>query len=177
MGSWGAIIMSFFGAFFASMTLYWQFDIVGPALAIPFVGFAIIGLAAARVIRQPGVGIFPSGKAGRIMMWSSIGEGVGLFLASNIVINLHHAELLLPAMALIVGVHFVPVAFAAPFRPFYMLGAALIFSALIGFVVAAPLGGVIAGFMAAVGLWIASVAAVRRDGRFKRANAGMSALA
>ena len=168
MGSWGAIIMSFFGAAFASMTLYWQFHIIGLALVIPFFGFAVIGLAAIRVLRRRGDGIAPSEKAERVIMWSSIGEGIGLFLAANIVINLHHAELLLPAMALVVGMHFVPMAFAAPFPPFYAVGLTLMLSAFLGFVVAAPLGGAISGFMATAGLWIASAIAVRRDGKFKR---------
>lgn len=174
MGSWGAIVMSFFGAFFASMTLYWQFGILGTALAIPFIGFAVIGLAAFYVLRKPGDGIMPSAKAERAIMWSSVGEGIGLFLASNVVMNSHHAELLLPAMALVVGAHFIPIAFAAPFKPFYVLAAVLIFAALIGFVVGAPLGGAISGFMAAAGLWIASAIAVRRDGTYKRRNASPS---
>lgn len=169
--------MSFFGSLFASMTLYWQFDITGFALVVPFAAFVVIGLVAIRVIRQPGDGIVPSEKAERAITWSSIGEGIGLFLVSNIVINLHHAELLLPAMALVVGAHFIPIAFAARFLPFYALGAALLLSALIGFIVAAPLGGAISGFMAAAGLWIASMVAVRRDERFKRSSAGISALA
>lgn len=48
-------------------------------------------------------GIEPSERAGRVIIWSSIGEGVGLFVAANIVQNLHRPELLLPAMALVVG--------------------------------------------------------------------------
>ena len=84
------------------MTLYWQFGILDAALIIPFVGFIMIGFAAIRVLREPGDGIKPSDKAERAIMWSSIGEGIGLFVASNIVMNLHHPELLLPAMALVV---------------------------------------------------------------------------
>ncbi len=160
--------MGFFGAFFASMTLYWQFNVAGLVLAIPFVGFGIIVLAAVRVIRRPGNGIVPSERAERAIMWSSIGEGVGLFLASNIVMNLHHPELLLPAMALIVGLHFVPIAHAAPFPPFYVLGTALIVSGLFGFVAAAPLSGAVSGFASGAGLWVASALAIRRDARCKR---------
>ncbi len=170
MGSWGALIMGFFGAFFAAMTLYWQFDITGVMLALSFVCFGIIAFWAARVIRRPRDGIVPSEKAGRAIMWSSIGEGVGLFFASNIVMNLHHPELLLPAMALVVGLHFLPIARAASFPAFYALGGALIFFGLIGFGVAAPLGGAISGFASAGGLWIASTFAVRRDARCKRDN-------
>jgi hypothetical protein len=163
VGAWGALIMSFFGAVFASLTLYWERQISGAALALPFVAFGLIALAAGVVIRRPGDGLKPTPKEERAIMWSSIGEGIGLFLASNIVINLHRPGLLLPSMALVVGLHFLPIAHAARFRPFYVLGAALIGSALVGFVAGAPTGGELAGFMAAGALWLASVMAIGRD--------------
>ncbi len=163
VGAWGALIMGFFGAVFASMTLYWEWHLHGVALALPFLGFVLIGIAAYHVIRTPGEGIRPSPSEERAIMWSSIGEGVGLFLAANIVMNLHRPDLLLPSMALVVGLHFLPIAFAAGFRPFYGLGMALIVAAIMGFVIEAPTGGEVAGFMAAVALWLASGMALRRD--------------
>ncbi|NVN43513.1 hypothetical protein HW537_06305 [Asaia siamensis] len=163
MGAWGALIMSFFGAVFASLTLYWYLDLSGIALAVPFLGFLMIGITAMYVIRLSGDGIKPTPKEERAIMWSSIGEGIGLFLASNIVMNLHRPDLLLPSMALVVGLHFLPIAFAAGFRPFYVLGAALIVAATVGFVVGAPIGGEVAGLMAAGALWLASGIAIRRD--------------
>jgi hypothetical protein len=120
-------------------------------------------------IHLPGDGIKPSAKAMRAIMWSSIGEGIGLFIASNLVINLNRPELLLPAMALIVGLHFLPIAFAAAFRPFYILGTLLILAALVGFVTKAPGNGVFAGLSAACGLWFAAAIAVHRDRRSKQA--------
>ncbi|GAN91158.1 hypothetical protein Gbfr_025_018 [Gluconobacter frateurii M-2] len=66
-------------------------------------------------------------------------------------------------MALVVGLHFLPIAFAAGFRPFYVLGAALIVAATVGFAVGASMGGKIAGLMAAGALWLASGIAIRRD--------------
>ena len=171
MGAWGALIMSFFGSVFASLTLYWQLRLSGAVLAAPFLGFALIGLAAGYVIRSPGEGIKPTQKQERAFMLSSIGEGIGLFLASNIVINLHRPDLLLPSMALVVGLHFLPIAFAAAFRPFYVLGAALIIAACAGFIVQAPLGGELAGFVAAGSLWLASGIAVHRDWSAKRGTA------
>jgi len=157
------LIMSFFGAVFASLTLYWQWHLSGVTLALPFLGFILIGFAADYVIRAPGAGIVPSPKEERAIMWSSIGEGVGLFLAANIVINLHRPEFLLPSMALVVGLHFLPIAFAAGFRPFFGLGTTLVVAAILGFIVEAPRGGEVAGFMAAGALWLASGIAVRRD--------------
>jgi len=163
LGAWGALIMSFFGAVFASLTLYWHLNFSGIALAVPFLGFLLIGLAAMYVIRLPGDGIKPTPKEERAIMWSSIGEGIGLFLASTIVINLHRPDLLLPSMALVVGLHFLPIAFAAGFHPFYVLGAALIVAATAGFVMGAPMGGEVSGLMAAGAVWLASGIAIRRD--------------
>jgi len=37
-------------------------------------------------------------------------EGLGIFIAINIVINLGHADLTIPVMALVVGLHFFPLA-------------------------------------------------------------------
>lgn len=170
MGAWGAVIMGFFGSVFATLVLALQFHLIGAALAVPFVPFLGIAFAAMRTLRSPGRGIEPSPRAGRVIMWSSIGEGVGLFLAANIVQNLHRPDLLLPAMALVVGVHFLPIAHAAPFRPFYMLGGALILAALAGFILGGPAAGSVAGLAAAVALWTAALLAVRRDWRARRAS-------
>ncbi|MGB9109907.1 MAG: hypothetical protein WCC39_14590, partial [Telluria sp.] len=79
-------------------------------------------------------------------------------------------DLLLPAIALVVGLHFLPIAHAASFRPFYILGAFLLFFAVTGFLLAAPLGGGIAGIAAALSLWLASAAAISRDQKAKRAS-------
>ena len=168
MGVWGAVIMSFFGAVFAALTMYWQRHIEGIALAIPFVVFLIVVLQTIYIIRLPGGRNVLSKQAERAIMWSSIAEGVGLFIASNIVANLHRPEWQLPMMALVVGLHFLPIAFAASYRPFYALGAALILSALIGFVAAVPTGGEIAGGMAATSLWIAAFLGLTRDLRSKK---------
>lgn len=160
--------MGFFGAVFAALTMFWQYHVGGLALGIPFMIFVAIGLAATYVLRLPGVGIVPSKQAERVIMWSSAAEGVGLFLAANLVINIHRPDLLLPAMALIVGLHFLPIAFSTSFRPYYVLGAALILAAIVGMVVRAPTGGKVAGLVAAFGLWAAAMLALRRDWLAKR---------
>ena len=166
MGAWGAIIMSFFGSLFAALTLGFQFGWNGIWLGLPFLIFAALALASMIVIRRPGEGIKPSERAEKVIMWSSIGEGVGLFL-SSFVINLGHRELLLPAMATIVGLHFLPMAYAIPFRPFYALALALLAAAALGFLIPPPIGGAVSGFAGAGALWVAALLAVRRDLRAK----------
>lgn len=170
MGARGAIIMGFFGAVFAALTMRLQWQVPGAMLALPFIVFLAIGAAAAHTIRLKGNGIVLSKTTKKAFMWSSIGEGVGIFLAANVVANLHRLDLLLPAIALVVGLHFLPIAHAASFRPFYMLGAFLLLSAVIGLLVAGPVGGDIAGIASALGLWLASTAAISRDRRAKRAS-------
>ncbi len=169
MGSWGAIIMGFFGAVFVSLTLKLQFLWTGIALGLPFLVFGLIVLAAVAVIRRPGDSIRPTPRQDRILLWSSTGEGIGLFIAANLVINLGHPEMLLPAIALVVGLHFLPMGFGFPFRPYTLLGFALLTASALGFALAAPLGGAVAGFAAGLALWVASGLAVRRDWRSKTA--------
>jgi hypothetical protein len=170
MGARGAIIMGFFGAVFATLTMYLQWQVGGAMLALPFIVFLAIAAAAAHTMGLKGDGIVLSRNIKKALMWSSIGEGIGIFLASNVVSNLHRPDLLLPAIALVVGLHFLPIAYAAPFRPFYVLGTFLLAYAVIGFQEAAPIGGDIAGISATLSLWFASVAAIGREQQVKRAS-------
>jgi hypothetical protein len=170
MGARGAIILGFFGAVFAALTLHLQWQVMGVRLVLPFIVFLAIGAFAVHTIRLHGDGIGLSKKTRKALIWSSTGEGIGIFVAANIVNNLQRPDLLLPAIALVVGLHFLPIAHAAAFRPFYVLGAFLLLSAGVGFLVAAPLGGKIAGSAAALSLWFAAVAAIGRDRKVKRAS-------
>jgi len=170
MGARGAVIMGFFGAVFAALTMHLQWQLDAAMLALPFIVFLAIGAAAMHTLGLKGNGIVLTERTKKALMWSSTGEGIGIFLASNVVTNLHRPDLLLPAIALVVGLHFLPIAYAASFRPFYMLAAFLLLSAVIGFLVAAPVGGEVAGIAAALGLWFASTAAIVRERQAKRAS-------
>ncbi len=169
MGAWGGIITGFFGGVFAAITLALRFGWTGPSLGLPFIASAAIALAAVVTLRRPGPAILRSRQAGRVIMYSTIGEGIGLLLATNLVINLGHPELLLPVVALVVGLHFLPMAHGMPFRPFYVLGTILVALAAIGFVLSRTSGGVASGFGSAVVLWAAALLAVRREMKAKNA--------
>ena len=168
MSGRGAVILSFFGSVFIALTMYWQWNVTGIALAFPFIVFAILGSLAVYVIRLPGGGDALSKKTQRVIVWSSMAEGLGIFIGIDIVINLHRPEWQLPVMALVVGLHFLPIALSASSRRFYVLGAAMIASAAVGFVVAAPAGGKIAGIAAAAILWTAACLSVAQDLRSKK---------
>ena len=163
MGASGAIIMSFFGAAFASLTLLLQWQWSGPNIGLPFIGFAVIAIAAGLVMRLPGDGFVRPDGSGKVMMWSSIGEGVALFLVNQLALDLGRSDLILPAMALVVGLHFVPIAHWAPFRQLYVLAAVIVLGGIIGLSLYQPAGGAVSGFTAAAALAVASIAAVRRE--------------
>jgi hypothetical protein len=49
-------------------------------------------IAALLAIRLPGEGFARREGSGRVMLWSSIGEGIGLFIVANLLANLGHVE-------------------------------------------------------------------------------------
>lgn len=163
MGARGGLIMGVFGALFVALSTNWYRHASGLALVPPFAMFAVIALAAVLVMRLPGDGVIPDGYARKIIKWSSIGEGIGLVVGSNLVILSNRLDLMLPVMALVVGLHFLPMGLMIGFPPFLIVGAAMILSAIIGFAIPAPSGGEIAGFGSGAILWAAAVLAIRRD--------------
>lgn len=167
MGASGAIVMSFFGALFASLTLLLQLQASGIAIGLPFIGFVLIAGAALIVMRSAGTFVKPDGS-GRAIMWSSIGEGTALFVVNEALINLGRPNLIIPAMTLIVGLHFIPIAYWAPFRKLYVLAAVMVTAGFAGLLIAQPIGGVVAGFTATGALMIASISAVVREWSAKR---------
>lgn len=104
-------------------------------------------------------------RAEKVVQWASIGEGLGILIAINVADNLGHPELKLAAIALVVGLHFLPMAYAIPFWQFYVLGAALVFTSILGMCMPQPMGSAFAVFMACVGLWMAALFAMRREVR------------
>jgi len=168
MGFWGAMIMSFFGTFFAIASIVQLEGARSPYLVIPVVVFAAFALYARRVHRavssERQVHQLTE-RAQKVVRWASIGEGVGILIAINVANNLGHPELKLAAVALVVGLHFLPMAYGIPFWQFYVLGVALIVTSILGMYMAQPVGNAFAALAACVGLWAAALLAMRREVR------------
>ncbi len=164
MGSAGAVVMGFFGAVFCVFGLGPIIGYTNPILILPIVIFGSI-VAIVMALARKGTANLRTARAGKAIMWSTIGEGIGIFIALNLCINFGHADLILPAIAIVVGIHFLPLAYAIPFRAFYALAAALIVAAIVGFLLHQPTGSAIAGVASAAALWTASFLALRRQSR------------
>ncbi|QDZ06197.1 hypothetical protein FPZ24_00845 [Sphingomonas panacisoli] len=66
------------------------------------------------------------GHVGRVVGIATGIEGVAIFVAANVLINLHLPTLVMPAIAIIVGLHFIPLARWIPVALYYRTGGALI---------------------------------------------------
>ncbi len=166
MGPWGTVIMGFFGGvFFAAadvIALGWNFTLIVPVLV-----FGAMATIAARKIGQAPAGRFDAGrKAGRIIAAATSAEGVGIPMVALVLLNTGHGDEVLPGIAVVVGLHFLPMAYGIPFRPFYVLGSFLLLGAVAGFLLRQPEGSIVAGMAAAGVLWAASWLALRGRRRF-----------
>ena len=163
MGPWGALIMSFFGASFCTWASVLLAGWASPLLAVGPLVFLTLAAVASRKIRRSSKGAYsPSPEAARIMSLSSAAEGVAIPIVALTLANTGHADATLPGIALVVGLHFLPMAWAIPFRPFYVLAAVLVIAACAGFLVGQPNGSILVGYIAALTLWTASILAIAR---------------
>ena len=64
-------------------------------------------------------------RGDRIFRWAVAGEGVGIFLAVNVVTNLGHPQWQPAAAMLVVGLHFLPLARGFGYRPHVVTGLVL----------------------------------------------------
>lgn len=98
---------------------------------------------------------------GRLVgIWTGI-EGVAIFLAANVLINLHRPDAVMPAIAIIVGLHFLPLAKGIPVRLYYATGAALVAIGAVALVAPPWHLPLATGASAALVLWLSSAALVR----------------
>ncbi|MEC4594420.1 hypothetical protein VPG91_25715 [Nitrospirillum amazonense] len=163
MGPWGALIMGFFGAIFFSLTAVVTGGLSPIILMIPLLAFCVIAAVALQLIRRHPAGRFdPPPRIDRIISRCTTGEALGIPAVILLLTNTGHRDLILPGIATVVGLHFLPMAYAIPSRPFGFLGCTLIAAAVIGALMPQPAGSILAGLTAALALWIAAAFALRR---------------
>jgi hypothetical protein len=164
MGPWGAIILSFFGGcYFAwASVLLWGWKT--PLLIIPVLVFVTFTTLARSRIKNAPPGYYDrDARTGKIIGWSSAGEGIGIFILANILANTGHADLILPGIAFVVGLHFLPMAYFIPWPRLYFAAGFMILAATIGLIVKQPGGSIFTGLVASCLLWTYCARALRRD--------------
>ncbi len=163
MGPWGALIMGFFGGvFFAAATCIatgWK----NPYLPIPLLIYAVIALTAWRLLRNASPGAYtPDDRTVRIISRATMAEGIGIPVVSTGLGVTGHPAFILPGIAAVVGLHFLPMGYFIPFRPFAIIAWLLLLAAATGAAVRQPDGAILAGLATALALWAASAFALTR---------------
>jgi hypothetical protein len=161
MGPWGALIMGFFGGFFFVCATCIPTGWKNPYLPIPLLIYAAIALAAWRLLRHASPGAYaPDDRTKKIISRSTMAEGIGIPVVSTVFGVTGHPAFILPGIAAVVGLHFLPMGHFIPFRPFSIIAWLLLLAAATGAVLRQPDGAILAGLAAALALWVASAFAL-----------------
>lgn len=128
----GALVMSGFGALWCGAGMALSSAPGWAWIAAALVSLAF-GVRARRLLRATplAAGALPTGiaerkrRGDRIFAWTSVGEGVGILLAVNVVANLGHPQWQPAAAMAVVGLHFLPQSTAYDYRPHLLTGGAM----------------------------------------------------
>ena len=101
-------------------------------------------------------------NVGRLVgIWSAV-EGVAIFIAANVCMNIGAHDAVVPAIAIIVGLHFLPLARGIPLPLYYATGAALAAVGLAALLLPGPERMGVTGLGAAAILWVSCVLLIRQ---------------
>jgi hypothetical protein len=152
----GLWILSFFAALWGVWALsalhvppWWWLAPVAVSGVILALRHRTLVAFAARFPRSPD----EQKRIGRLVGTWSAAEGLAIFVTANVLQHLGAGRLLPPAMAVIVGLHFMPLARGMRMRLYYFAGSALILAGLGSVLLPDPYPAPIACSLAALVLW------------------------
>src|SRR5437763_11385503 len=115
---------------FAAIWWWMSLACSGQQLALAFIGPAVslvvILFAHRRLRNAPALDVSERKRIGRVVGWAAMGEGFAIFVAFNILQNLGLVDYFVPVIALIVGLHFLPLAAFLKIRIYWASAASLI---------------------------------------------------
>lgn len=166
MSSTGAIIMGLFAA------IWWVVGVRASGYAspltylIPLIVTGLIIVISFRFRDRPGhVSPEEEARRNKLVGIASGIEGVAMFVAANVLINVGWSEYVAPAMAIIVGLHFLPLARRLPAPLYYATSALLIALGIGGLEIGRQeLRILIVSIGAACILWLTCIAVLVRIG-------------
>jgi len=176
MTATGAVILGIFAVVWWIAGMLTAGHSAAVVWVIPVIASVMLGAVVTRLRGASGpVGDADEKRRNRLVMMWSAAEGVAIFIAINVLVNVGHRKAFVPVVALIVGAHFIPLAHGLPARSYYVTAAALIALGVVGLSMpglAARVTLVSAG--AAIVLWITAAIVLRRVASLRRQ--GESAL-
>ena len=160
----GAVVLNIFATIWwivGAVTLNWSPALsIGVPVVILLYLFLIQKKSGTMLVNQSEQ---ESRRIGRLVSIASSIEGIAIFITVNILANLGKSELLLPIIAIIVGLHFLPLARWIPSTVYYYTAVVLILLGTIGLCnVDSILRMIIVCFGSALTLWLTSYSLIRR---------------
>lgn len=155
MRSIGVVVMSFFAAIWWGMGM----NMSGHATPLTIAAGCLVSLAmvVAAIRAERGAACRTAGdegRIGRVVMWASMGEGIAILVAVNLLNWVGLPDYFVCALAAIVGLHFVPLARFIPNARFYNITAVgLVAVGLAGCLVPVALRGLMVGTASALVIW------------------------
>jgi hypothetical protein len=129
----GVIIMSIFAAGWWILGSRATGHVSIPFLTIPIVVSTLLILYALRYSPRTERSATEGKRIGGLIGVASGFEGFGIFLAVNILNNTGHAQFLAPVVAIVVGLHFFPIAYWLPMPRYYLSAVSLCLLGIAGF--------------------------------------------
>ena len=125
----------------------------GPVL----LGAAVAAWCLRAVGTLPGRSPAERKRIGRLVSFWSMVEGVLILAVDNVLANTGRMHDVLPATAVIVGLHFLPLARGIPQLIYYATGSALVVLGAAGLALADPYAWALPSFGGALVLWLANI--------------------
>jgi len=128
---------------------------LSPIAVVPGMAAAALLIAVARTMTDDSIDEAERRRRGKIVMWASAIEGIAIFISNTVLMNVGAASYILCGMAVIVGLHFVPMGrgFRAPI--YYVMAATLVVVGWVGCLVADPGSrNLVVSLGSAVTLWM-----------------------
>jgi hypothetical protein len=169
--AFGAMIFSFFGAVLLEI---WNFRArAGTAtyIVIAALGLALIAGAFLRYRRYaPSLALEPETpakqKADRVFNIVNVGQWVLILILGNVLANIGLKEWVVPMGIIVIGLHFVPLAYVFRNPSHYFLAAALVGFALVYPLLASAGPGDPVGFLGTgIILWLGALVALRNSAK------------
>lgn len=131
---------------------------LGMIVAGPVFSAAMIFAASARLKAAPKPDPAERKRIGRIIGLASSGEGVAILVANILLANLGLSAYFASALAVIVGLHFLPLAKLLPVRIYYATALLLVLVGVAGLAIDPAYRPMATSIMAAIVLWLTCAA-------------------
>jgi hypothetical protein len=157
----GIWVLNIFAAIWGEIALI---HLGWPVMAVP-IGISVALLVWASRIRLPSRSAKEGARVGRLIgVWTAV-EGVAIFATFALCPRLGIPDAAVPVLAIVVGLHFLPLAVGMPSPIYYATGPAMIAVGGAALLLPAADRYVATGIPCAIILWVSSVGLVLRGTR------------